>query len=133
MISNIRSAAVLLLAILTTLATSATTYQKDFATGTYQVKSDCPNAQTEGQLVLSEADYSSVTGIYQLNDGTAFGFPSNTLISGKVSDPQSAGKSTVEDGSRICKAMLWERKNNSGLFVCHRGDELECTIHLQKI
>jgi hypothetical protein len=132
MISNIRSGAVLLLAILTTLATSSPTYQRDFATGIYQVKSDCPNAQTDGQLVLTKVE-DSYYGLYQLNDGITFGFPSNTLVAGTVSEPKTAGKATVEDGARICKALLWETQNNSGLFACHRGDDLECTIHLQKI
>ena len=134
MISKIYSGAVLLLAIATTLATSSPTYQRSFVIGTYQVKSDCPNAQTEGQLTLSSTTASvGWNDIYQLNDGMAFGFPSNLLVAGAVSEQEKAGTAQVDDGSRVCKALLWETKNNSGLFACHRGNDLECTIHLQKI
>jgi len=134
MISKIYSGAVLLLAIATTLATTSPTYRRGFALGTYQVKSDCPNAQTDGQLTLS-GNSLNLPGddVYQLSDGMAFGFPSNTLDAGTVKEEKSAGKAQVEDGSRICKALLWETENNSGLFACHRGNDLECTIHLQKI
>lgn len=134
MFSKIYSGAVLLLAIATTLATSSPTHQRAFAPGTYQVKSDCPNAQTDGQLTLStDSSYYSKDDVYQLSDGMAFGFPSNTLIAGSVSEQKKAGTAKAEDGSRVCKAMLWETENHSGLFVCHRGNDLECTIHLQKI
>lgn len=134
MISKIYRGAVLLLAIATTLATSSPTYQRGFVPGTYQVKSDCPNAQTDGQLTLSRSsgDYVS-NDIYQLNDGMVFGFPSNILIAGSVADQKSAGTAQVEDGARVCKAVLWETESHSGLFACHRGNDLECTIHLQKI
>jgi hypothetical protein len=70
---------------------------------------------------------------YQLNNGIAFGFPSNQLIEGRVRDSELSGSATVQEGERECKALVWESEGNSGLFVCHRGNELECTIHLQKI
>lgn len=71
--------------------------------------------------------------VYRLSDGMAFGFPSNQLVGGEINAPKLGSKVTVEDGARTCKAVLWETGNDSGLFACHRGDELECTIHLQKI
>jgi hypothetical protein len=99
------------------------------------VKSDCPNAQTEGQLTIAYEDttFPVREDVYRLSDGMAFGFPSNQLVGGEINAPKLGSKVTVEDGARTCKAVLWETGNDSGLFACHRGDELECTIHLQKI
>lgn len=135
MISRVYSGAVLLFAVFTTLATSLPSYQRSFVPGTYRVKSDCPNGQAEGQLTIEIFDPSELGQgpRYRLDNGTAFGFPSNDLIAGRVTGPESGGTVTVQDAERICKAMLWEAQDNSGLFVCHRGDALECTIHLKKI
>jgi hypothetical protein len=70
---------------------------------------------------------------YMLSNGTLFGFPSNTLISGRVRDSDKGEETTSSDDARECRAILWETGADSGLFACYRGEELECTIHLQKI
>jgi hypothetical protein len=73
------------------------------------------------------------SGIQRLEDGIRFGFPSNILISGRVHDPDRGDAAKVQDGDRECKVLLWETQENSGLFACSNGSELECTIHLRKI
>lgn len=135
MISRIFSGAALLFALVTSLATSNPSFERNFAVGTYLVKSDCPNAQAEGEMLI-ERDSSAEPATresYRLINGIAYGFPSNTLLEGRVRDSDLSGTATVQDGERECKVLLWETEANSGLFACYRGEQLECTIHLQKI
>ncbi|HYX31695.1 MAG TPA: hypothetical protein VE954_01185 [Oligoflexus sp.] len=135
MMSRIYSGLILGFAIVTSLATSQKSHTRNFAEGTYLVTSDCPNAQAEGQLRIDPVVSGSGldTENYTLVTGTDFGFPSNTLEHGAVKDPNQGDTATVTANGRECKAMLWDTQAHSGLFTCHRGDQLECTIHLQKL
>ncbi|WP_141734225.1 hypothetical protein [Oligoflexus tunisiensis] len=132
MISRISSWLAFTLAVVTALATSSPTHSRVFAEGSYQVKSDCPNAQTEGVLTIT-LESVALERTYILTTGTDFGFPDNRMSAGRVYDQDEGDSVTVSSDERVCKAMLWDAQAHSGIFACHRGDELECTIHLEKI
>jgi hypothetical protein len=125
------SYSILIVGIGVSLATSVAKSQRKFAIGLYQVQSDCPNALPTGQVIIAASPPDAES--YTIDPGTSFGFPSNLLRSGTVKGGDASGTVTSEDSEQICKALLWETEANSGIFACYRANDLQCTIHLEKI
>lgn len=133
MLKSIYSYACIGLAVLVSLATSFPTGPKTLLTGSYRVQSDCPDSLSEGTLEILIPNDSFESNSRTLNEGTQFGFPSDTLNLPFDSRIEDGGAIVSEADGRHCKATVWNSASSTGLFSCYEQGNLLCTIFLERI
>ena len=113
--------AALAFAAFVALATS--THITSLPEGSYQVISDCPEAQSEGTLQWADFCYSTC----QIADATNFGFPNNVFAN-------DGTKIFSSNDTRICTAIAIDYNLKFVMFVCKDGGsaDIACTITLQE-
>ena len=117
----------LIFAAFTVIATSVVNTQ--IKAGIYNIKSDCPEALTEGTLKFEPA--SDELGV--VAEGAAeFGFPSDTftLEKGEALGWRDSYLSSNAQGA--CKGIVLQSDESFVLFSCYQGSELVCTISLTR-
>lgn len=121
----------LVFASITALATSVAQDLRSLSNGTYDVRSDCPGAQSEGTLALS----SDPLGLRLGENAETFGFPSNQLQITSVKSGSNEGAPIISENSRRkCQGTSFTNADNHIIFVCFKNDsDIECTIHMKKI
>lgn len=121
----------LLFASITALATSIAQDLRSLSSGTYDVKSDCPGAQSEGTLALSPDSL----GLRLGENAETFGFPTNKLKRTSVDRGSKEGALIVsENTERKCQGTSFTEGDEQIIFVCYKNkSDVECTIHMKKI
>lgn len=119
-------------AVAACLATSQMHSLKQMRLGNYHVTSDCPGAVASGDLTLAPASPSDTSYFYSLtmDNGTKYGFPSNTLQDGYSSSSDGASAIESSSGSRNCRGLSWSEGESNLIFICREGEAVVCTIAL---
>ena len=99
--------------------------QASLKAGIYDVRSDCPGAETTGFLDLSGlAGGSTFLETIEVPDATRFGFPKDSLLYVGI------GKYSSSNQDRECTSQQVKKNAEAALFVCEENSASVCTIFM---